>query len=208
MIKGDSSLVYSPLSALSPDDATEYVAARNAKATTNYVDRIIAFDLSSGKQRQVFALPQDGSFILGFALSPDGRTFAATVGRKVPEGKAFAQDNEERLILTGVDGRGYQELYSPYQLQAGPWGEILAWMPDGRSILFAQAGQFATPAYGVAYVMRIPATGGRPEPTGLELKGPWPQISLNRDGSRIAFNTHDDGVRQLWRLDNVLSLLK
>jgi Tol biopolymer transport system component len=204
----DPSLVGSAVSAVSPNDHMLYIAARSAKAATNALDRIISLDLASGQQKQVFALPQDGSFLLGFALSPDGKTFVATIGRKVPEGKAFAQDNEERLVLVGVDGSGYKELYSPYKLQAGPWGEMLAWTPDGRSILFAQAGQFATAAYGVAYIMRIPAVGGKPEPTGLELKGSWAQISLSPDGSRIAYNTHDDGVRQLWRLDNVLSLLK
>jgi Tol biopolymer transport system component len=159
--------------ALAPDGRTVYVM--------NYYqtyEGIEAFDLVTGKERQVFKAPEPqrvGARRPMLALSPDGQTLAFQLGR--------------RTFLIGVDGRGFREL---------PTGDVggLEWSKDGRAILFASERK----------LMRLSVEGGEPQFTGLADISP--AFDLSADGSRIGFTRGAAGANRIvevWALDNLLA---
>ncbi len=99
--------------ALSPDGKTIYVM----NYFMNY-EGILAVDLATGHERQVFVAPEPQRIearLPLLALSPDGQTLVFQLGR--------------RSFLIGVDGSGLRELPTG---DAGPF----AWSRDNRAILF------------------------------------------------------------------------
>jgi hypothetical protein len=111
--------------------------------------------------------------------------------------------NEEHICLIGVDGTNFREIYVDAQPREVTLRPQLRWTKDGRSILFTRLNEDGW------QLMRIPATGGTPESTGLSGKGDVTNIHLNTDGSRIAFNDVISTANgELWTLDNVMLALK
>jgi Tol biopolymer transport system component len=106
----------------------------------------------------------------GLGISPDGRTAAAI--------RSTLSQNA-RLLRFDTDGadRHYQELATGLGRMSN-----VAWSKDGSRIFFA------TSTDGDVWrIMQIPATGGKPSFTGLEVTG-LRFFDLSRDNTQIAFD--------------------
>jgi Tol biopolymer transport system component len=152
---------------LSPDNKTLYFGARPVTSANNNLDRIVAVDLATWKQREIFVIPAPNGIRTELAISPDGRTLAMVAVDSPKKG-------DSQLIRVGVDGRGYTVLYTASELYYPTWTK------DGRAILIGQWGNAS-----LGRILRVPATGGQPEFTGLEVED---HFDLSPDSSRIAFD--------------------
>ena len=121
-------------------------------------------------------------------LSPDGRMWA--LWRVDPQARKAV------LGIAAADGSDFRELYSP---GFSTVFTHLAWTRDGRTILFKLQDK--------PQIMRIPAQGGAPEPTGIEVTESMMNMDVSPDGSRLAYSA-TKAPEQLWSLDNVLTGLK
>lgn len=88
-------------------------------------------------------------------------------------------------------------------VQQRAMGQTLTWTRDGSHVLFGQSGQYATPDFGVNYMMRVPAIGGVPEATGLQLRGRY--VSLDPTGTRIVFESRHAFDPELWVIDQLVA---
>jgi Tol biopolymer transport system component len=178
-------------SALSPGDKTLYVARNDEKDWAKLPGRIVAVDLSSGQEKEIFTLPEAGYAEL--LLTPDGRTLVVR--------RADQKAQTMHFYRLNVDGTGYREIYTI--AQGDLRGDNFILTKDSRWILLAKKHDDHSE------LIRIPIEGGAAESTGLELDGTLYQrsLALSPDGSRIAFTTSKH-VEELWSLDNVLSALK
>lgn len=175
--------------ALSLDDKILYQIRRDPKDAAHIPDRIVAVDLASGRETPIFTMPKPGNEAM--VLSPDGRTLAL---RWVDQ---TASPRQTHIARIAADGSGYRDLYVGPATGQGN----LAWTADGRGILFDQ------PHDDKFRILRLPAEGGAPEFTGVELPSRIQNLDVSPDGSRIAFSSART-VDELWTLDNVLSLVK
>ena len=174
---------------LSPADRIAYVVRRDLKDPEHVPDRIVKLDVATGEETQILALPKPGLAFV--SLSPDGRTLAV---RRSPEG-------ETHLARVSTDGTGYREIYT---MSWNPRNRdnFLSWTRDSRSIVFPERHEDKW------RIMRIPAEGGNPVYTGMEVVGArqLPSFEFSPDGT-IAFSSQEVG-RSVWIVDNVLASLK
>ncbi len=193
--------IRSPIGAVSTDGKTMYLFAReHAKAAWTTISGI---DLATGTERLVAALSTNGlppeTQILALAISPDNSALAAEV--------LALPNTRVRLIVVRTDGtRDWEAHNFPMTSGAPP---SIAWTPDSRSILFGDDRS------GAWQVLRVPAGGGSVEPDSVDLsklRGPIEvprvrpsggggAVSLNRDGSRIAFVASRLPTYELWSVD-------
>jgi Tol biopolymer transport system component len=173
--------------AVSQDNRTVYSLVR--EAGTNQIN-VEAFDIATGQRRLTpirgFINPPNG--LAGILrLSPDGRTLALLT--------RGADLQWRHLTLVAVDGSSYRDLYTSNLLGMpnGGYTRLLAWTKDGRALLF---GQYVEGSRTDVQIMRIPVTGGKPQFTGLTLKGITQEdtIDLSPDRSRLLFSASVDGV--------------
>lgn len=180
---------YGPSFEISHDEKTVYVSAINPEEQGALVDRILAVDVSTGKQQLVF---QAATKIqpLHFRLSPDGRTLA--VRRLDPV------DGRTHIGVVSVDGKGYRELktagFVPY------WGSM-AWTHDGRGVLVPERIKEDW------RLIRLPLDGGAAAPAGLQGAGDLQGIDVSPNGKRVAFSSSKT-VSELWAVGNMLSVLQ
>jgi Tol biopolymer transport system component len=199
-VAADGFRAHGNIRALSPDGRTLYLGTSVAEGPQLF-NRISALDLQTGARRDIFPLPLDDERLprvaqdFAIAVSPDGRALAL-----------FFRDRKTdlvRLATVGIDGRDYRELTEP--VAARNIRTKLAWSRDGRWIYFTTA----APAEGltnadtdVHTIMRIAATGGRPESTGITVDG-LERFDISPDGTRLAYSTlRPEGAGELlWNLD-------
>ena len=176
-----------------------YMARMNQARTA--IAELVARDLVAGTERVLTAVdagpsPEPDA---GIALSPDGRTLAVTVWNTVRE--------QARLLTIAVDGTGRRDLVASF-----PTGWItdnLSWNPDGQSLVY-----LAVDAQKNWRLMRVSATGGSPEPDGLDhdtlesllggvrlRPGNFNSFSLNPDGTKIAASALTMAKTEVWALD-------
>jgi Tol biopolymer transport system component len=163
--------------ALSPDGKTVYFNRQKRGADP---DGVYAADIAGGPARFVFTGPGGK-----FGLSPDGRT--------------LLWNKTNGIVRVAVDGTGPREFRVNGFISAGP-----VWTPDGRAILF---GAWESGKTRKTRIMRIPAEGGEPEFTGVELPAGARDLTLSPDGTRLAFSLRI-AADELWALDNVASVLR
>ncbi len=144
-----------------------------AKLGASSLPTVAVLELSTLKAKSAFMLPviEDESIGNGqiIDISPDGRTLSL-----IRQGTSA----DARLARVEVDGSSYRELVRGIgQLQN------VAWSKDGSRILFGNSSDGNN-----WRIMQIPATGGSPSFTGLQITGPLRYFELNRDNTQIAFD--------------------
>ena len=162
--------------------------------------QIVGVNLTTGERKVAFNAAA-GEGIYGFAVSPDNHTLAIVAG----------VNNDCRLFTIGLDGSSEHELYR-FKLTYWGWAQVVTWTHDGRSIYFGLEGEAGTAEARVNHIMRIPASGGDPEPVGVSIRANairLPQfIGLSPDDSQILYSTDEANVDQVWALDNVQAALR
>ena len=152
---------------------------------------IFAIDIVTGKRRTVFQSSETVSDRV-LSLSPDGRTLAFLQG---PGGS-------EKLCSVSVDGTGFREIYQPGHGPEFSARRTLGWSHDSRSIFFG-----LDPPTGDPMLMRVSASGGEPEFTGLAMNI-MHHVYAGADGAHIVFGVRADAKPTFWLLDNLLPTLK
>jgi Tol biopolymer transport system component/beta-lactamase regulating signal transducer with metallopeptidase domain len=143
-------------------------------------------DLGTGRDKELHRA--DG--IRTLAVSPDGRQLAFQA--KDRETQAWA------LKVMPVAGGEPRELL---RVKESEQIATVAWMPDGRHLLFARGSWQMDPRKRAAEVWRIPVAGGAPQRLGLamdRLRG----LSVHPDGRRIAFTAGLPEV-EIWVMENL-----
>jgi Tol biopolymer transport system component len=164
-----------PLGVLSPDGALIYAPAPPMSANRIRNSRIVGYDATTGQERRVIDVPTG---VIGFALNSAGTQFAvASTGS---------------VWVIGADGIGYRELYKGNRIQMNP--HRVGWSPDGRFVLFTEQDP-----QGRNRLMRIPVSGGTPEPAGIEVDE-LSAFDISPDGTRIAYSARRS-VTEIWALE-------
>jgi hypothetical protein len=172
----------SGIAAISPDTRTIYFGARDGSDGTRRWDRVVAVDVATRKERVVLHLPGDPRTLpaggeLGLAVSPDGLTLALFL---VEPGAVIG-----RILLVGTDGTNARERLPVFPAH-GSFGKI-AWTADD-TIWFSETAQDGAGRTGWR-ILRMPATGGSPEPATFFINGnagPG-SFDVSPDGSRLAW---------------------
>ncbi len=189
---------------LSPDGKLMYLARMNQARTA--ISELVARDLATGDERVLTTIDagpsQDPD--AGIALSPDGRTLAVAYWNVAFE--------DARIFTIGVDGTNRRDVVA--SVKTGWIVDAFSWNPDGQSIVF-----LGFDAKKDWRVMRVNATGGTPEPDGLDydtlnsllgdlrlFPGNFNTFSLHPDGTKIAASTLTMAKTEVWALD-VMTLL-
>jgi Tol biopolymer transport system component len=150
----------------------------------NEFRRVLKFELETGVEKEIYRFPKaSGPFWL--ASSPDGRHLAVKADRKI-----------RILSLDGAESRELTEAYS---------GTVLAWMPDGKNILYAKDFEGSQ---GAVELWCVPAAGGEPQKAGLSMS----HLSILRvspDGKHIAFTASEQPEKsEVWVMENFLKKVK
>ena len=146
----------------------------------NQFRRICKLELETGLEKEIYRFPiASGPFWL--ASSPDGRQMAVNAEGKI-----------RILSLEGARSRELTEADS---------GTVLAWMPDGKNILYAKEFEGSQ---GAVELWCVPAAGGEPQKAGLSMS----HLSILRvspDGKHIAFTASEQPAKsEVWVMENFL----
>ncbi len=197
-VQGDPAILpHAGVRALAPDGKTLYLGVWANAEQYSQLDRIVALDLTSGRYRDIFRLPFEKAHLptavgeLQMAMSPDGSHLALQM--------IDPTTKTARLAVIGTDGSGYRELAA--DLPGRLINNKLTWSNDGR-IYFTAAMGLAESNYEKHRIMRIPAAGGAPEDTGIEIEA-LEKFDVSGDGARLAYGSlRPEGWGMLlWRLD-------
>jgi len=136
--------------------------------------RICNLDLGTGVEKEIVRYPKaSGPFWL--ASSPDGKQLAFYA--------------EGKLKVLSSDGA------APRELGVAGDGMVLAWMPDGKTILY---GKPKDGSEDVVELWSVPAVGGQPHETGLSMS----RLLVTRvspDGNQIAFMASEQPSKsEIW----------
>jgi Tol biopolymer transport system component len=149
---------------------------------------IVAHDIETGKETIVVAKGAR-SAIYKFGVSPDG-LWVGFLSQPGGEGEGLALELQPR----GGPARRLLTATSPATL------EFQAWMPDSRSLLISRS---TVGANKPDQLWRIAVTG-EPQDLHFAVSRAVNQVSLSRDGSRLAY-TEKNPFLELWINQNVLS---
>lgn len=163
------------LGAVSPDRRLVFVPSPPASPNKMRNGRIAVYDTATGQERQSFDLREG---VAGLAVNRDGSRLAVTT--------------PGLLAIVGTDGTGLRELYRSPTMYASP--HRVGWSADGRWVLFTQ-----DDSNGRSQVMRISASGGKPEPIGLTVDS-LSGFDISPDGSRIAYSARRNAT-EIWALE-------
>jgi Tol biopolymer transport system component len=149
--------------------------------------RMVRYELATGDTTTLFRTPFGAwGQIMGASLSPDGQTVAFGYHPAVgaPGGKS--------LVLLPVTGAPARQLPIPRVIR-------VAWMPDGRGLLFLRFVRTG-PVFETQYV---DLASGEAHPIGLTTSGHLQGLDVSPDGRRIAYTLGKDGT-ELWVMENFL----
>jgi Tol biopolymer transport system component len=168
---------------LSPDGRSIFYIERTPPSTS-----VFRFDLES-RQRTVVSPIQ----AMTLAISPDGQTLAAVY---TPDPGASRTSAIALLPVTTGE---------PRVLLRETWWDAsrvnaLSWTPDGRHLLFVRSD-----GKGQQFLWRIPVGGGKPEKTGVSVRGMLKAPQLHADGTRLLYSTRDFSENSVWVLENLLA---
>ena len=143
--------------------------------------RICRLELGTGIEKEIcrFSEAESGPFWL--ASSPDGRQLALHA--------------EGKISILSSDGSESRELTEAKR------GTVLAWMPDGKNILYAKK---LEGSQGVVDLWCIPVAGGEPQKAGLSMSRLM-LLRVSPDGKKIAFTASEQPEKsEVWVMENFL----
>ena len=142
--------------------------------------RVCKLELETGVEEEIYRSSKEtGSFWL--ASSPDGQQLAINEEGKI---RILSLDSGESRELTDAD-----------------CGLVLAWMPDGKNILF---GKSRKGRQNVVELWRVPVAGGEPQKAGLSMSRLM-VLRVSPDGKSIAFTASEQPDKsEVWVLENFL----
>ena len=169
--------------------------------------RLVVRDLDTGEDRILY--PSRTGQVRELAISPDGQRLAF-------KGREWIRDREEGLtFILVVPATGGE----PRKLRvATPYRAGLAWMKNGKDILFGKEEEPSSPEGSRSWgLWRISAEGGEPQRLGLIAQegadvaagnALVKDLSVHPDGRRVAFTLDRGYVNELWVLENLLTHIK
>ncbi len=128
------------------------------------------------------------------ALSPDGRQLAFTTRHPATQSVV--------LMVMPAAGGEPRELLSTQPPETIPLGRGIAWMPDGRHLLFLKVREVSGVGRTTTELWRVPAEGGQPRKLELAMQG-LRALRFHPDGKRVVF-TAGKGEAEIWVLENFL----
>lgn len=168
----------------SPDGRTIFFHAYHdtAKALT-----VVARDLATGQEKELFRVADPSYYCASLALSRDGRQLAFAVHEAESQSKVLkvlpAAGGEARDLLRGVEmGLG-----------------SVAWTPDGLSLLFTVK---PGPRGSKTELWLVSAQGGEPRKLDLAAEN-IRDLRIHPDGRHIAYTAGKDRL-EVWALDHFL----
>ena len=157
---------------------------------------LMSRNMESGREKELFSMENaNNALSLNFALSPDGRRLALAAW----EIKFSPMTFIHRILTMPAEGSEPTELLKNGELRQYP---LIAWTPDGQSLLFTNTAKAGTNA-----VWLIPAGGGqarelcRPQTMIYGLL--WSTLDVHPDGRRIAFDCFEYR-HEVWAMANFL----
>ncbi len=169
--------------------------------------RIVARDLSSGNEREIFA-SQVAEEYMSLATSPDGRWLALSIGvradAKVPRPET-APDTVKLIITPTTPGQARTVLTVSEDRRDARPTELLGFTGDGRFIFYSSAGSPVSATdglYGAGHdlLWRISVDGGTPQ----RLEAPTKEFRtprLSPDGRKLAFWSGKT-TQELWVMED------
>jgi len=171
--------------AWSPDGKTVFYHQWNS--TTKTIS-IVARDLATGQEKELFSVAEPSHFGAGAALSRDGRQLAFAVRDSVSRSNVLkvlsADGGEARDVLRGVEM---------------PFPGSVAWTSDGLSLLFTRT---PNPRSSTTELWQVSAQGGDPRKLDLAADD-IRDLRVHPDGRHVAYSAGQDR-QEVWALSNFL----
>ncbi len=142
--------------------------------------RICRLELGTGVEKEIYRSSKDsGPFWL--VSSPDGQQLAI--------------NEEGKIRILFCDGGEFRDLTEADS------GLVLAWMPDGKNILY---GKPQEGSQDVVDLWRVPVAGGEPQKAGLSMSRLM-ILRVSPDGKSIAFTASEQPRKsEVWVMENFL----
>jgi Tol biopolymer transport system component len=161
-----------------------YYRWNNAPKTAS----IVAHDLATGQEKELYSIAESSHYCSGVALSRDGQQFAFPV-------RETGSRLSDLVVMPAAGGKA-RELVRRAQM---PFPASVAWTPDGQSVLFTKQ---PSPGDSKTELWLIPARGGEPRELDLTAEN-MGELSVHPDGRRIAYTAGQD-KQEVWVMENFL----
>jgi Tol biopolymer transport system component len=183
-----------PVPCVAPDGQTLYYTKveKTGKPDLSLL-RLVARELSSGREAELYRVESSGVGFFALAVSPDGRQIAFTANEGTEPGK------ERALVAVPTAGGPAKVLFrGPYSM---PSPNGVAWTRDGRYVLAFGVGE---PAHATRSfrLWAFPADGGDPRKTDLAMRA-LAAIGVAPDGRHLVFTGGRDDP-EVWTIRNLL----
>jgi Tol biopolymer transport system component len=183
-----------PVPCVSPDGQTLYYTKveKTGKPDLSLL-HLVARELSSGREAELYRVESSGVGFFALAVSPDGRQIAFTANEGTEPGK------ERALVAVPTAGGPAKVLFrGPYTM---PSPNGVAWTRDGRYVLAFGVGEPAHAARGFR-LWAFPADGGDPRKTDLAMRA-LAAIGVAADGRHLVFTGGRDDP-EVWTIRNLV----
>jgi eukaryotic-like serine/threonine-protein kinase len=157
----------------SPDG--KYLVAADKISSGTSRSSLVLISVDDGQRKLIVTPP--GPFVASPKISPDGTSIAFL------QGKGFLAEDLYVVPMTGGEPK---RLTNDNQIIGG-----LAWMPDGKQIVFSST------RGGLRGLWRVAVAGGAPEPLAFGGDNAT-EVSVSRRGNRLAYATGRSNFN-IWR---------
>lgn len=146
----------------------------------NEFRRICKLELETGVEKEIYRSSKDsGPFWLASSL----------------DGQQLAINEEGKIRILSCDGKESRDLTEADS------GLVLAWMPDGKNILY---GRPQDGSQELVELWRVPTAGGEPQKAGLSMSRLM-LLRVSPDGKSIAFTASEQPEKsEVWVMENFL----
>ncbi len=155
---------------------------------TDKTASIVAHDLATGQEKELYSVVESSMYSSGVALSRDGQQLAFAIRDPETRSKILK-------VLPAAGGEAH-DLLRGVQL---PFPGSVAWAPDGQSVLFTKQPSLADSK---TELWLIPVQGGEPRKLDLTAEN-MRELSVHPDGRRVAFTAGED-KQTVWVMENFL----